>query len=155
MISRHSYLENDEPMLIAVYDSLRDDMSFNNKLETSYRVGDFISLPNFCLMDTGINEPILLNNFNMSVVMEVYEVKKKILNELDYYYGFFSSNLLHNDLNRNNRIEINTPYGRAYTYINNQPINQGRVIPFGDWKDYLHYSSKMNIKKHEFKKTLK
>lgn len=156
MISRHSYLEESKKkVLIAVYDSLRDNMIFNKKLERCYKVGDFISLPKFCLMDVGATEPVLLNNFNMSVVMEVYEITKDVLETLDIYYGFVTESFQYTDLNKNNRIEIETPYGVAYTYVNNQPINKGKIIPFGDWKDYNEYSNKMNIPQHIFNKTTK
>ena len=76
MKSRHAYLEENSKILIAVYDSLREGLIDNNKLKNAIKIGRFTTLPEFCLMVV-VTEPVLLENFNLSVVMEVYEISSE------------------------------------------------------------------------------
>lgn len=151
MKSRHAYLEEDSKVLIAVYDSLREGLVFNTTLEGSPKTGEFTTLPEFCLMDIGA-EPVLLQNFNLSVVMEVYEITNELLKDIDIYYGFYYENY---DLNENIRKKINTPYGEAYVYINNIIIKEAKIISSGDWKEYLEYRDRVETPKLKFEKLIK
>ena len=151
MKSRHAYLGEGSKILIAVFDSLREGLVFNNKLENSIKIGEFTTLPEFCLMDIE-TEPVLLQNFNLSVVMEVYEITYKILNNLDEYYSFYNNNYI---LNENIRKKINTPYGEAYVYINNSIIKEAKIISSGDWKEYLEYKNRIETPKLKFEKLIK
>ena len=151
MKSRHAYLEEDSKVLIAVYDSLREGLVFNTTLEGSPKIGEFTTLPEFCLMDIGA-EPVLLQNFNLSVVMEVYEITNELLKGIDIYYGFYYENY---DLNENIRKKINTPYGEAYVYINNIIIKEAKIISSGDWKEYLEYRDHVETPKLKFEKLIK
>lgn len=145
MKSRHSYLEKkDDVLLVAVCDNLRENILKNNFLsKTNKKIGEFTSLPEFCLIDTGNKKGIkLLNNYNLSVVFDVYEINETTLIELDDYYGFY---YLDYDLNCNIRKEIETPFGTAYIYINNQKLNKFKIIQNGDLIDYLEYNNSISI----------
>jgi len=156
MKSRHSYLEKQKP-LVAIYDGFRKDMIQNALLDKNSLtfIGQFTSLPEYCLIDIGkkgnlLNEIVLLKDFNLSVVMDVFEVTEKLLDDFDEYYGYYYPNY---DLNHNTRIKIKTPYGEAYLYIYNKKLKGGKIISSGDVLDYTQYTDSVNTPIHEFKQT--
>lgn len=159
MKSRHSYLETKSKLLVAFYDSFREGLISNYLMDKSaVKAGQFSSLPEFCLIDVGtkkfdtIQDVVLLQDFNLSVVMDVYEITETFLEELNEYYGYFHNGY---DLNRHNRTKIQTPYGEAYLYVNNQVIKEGKIIPSGDLVDYLDYAEAGIIPTHKFKELQK
>lgn len=144
--SRHEYLnkDKDKPLLVAVCDFLRENANKNNFLsQKGKKLGEFITLPMFCLAETTFQEKItLLENCNLSVVMDVFEVNETLLDELDEYYGYFYNGC---DENLNKRTKIETPYGDAYIYVNVRKLNSIKAISCGDLVDYLQYNTQLEL----------
>lgn len=136
--SRHSYLTNKEKLFVCIYDSLREKLNIHSKiLDSSKKIGEFQSLPEFALVKgNNEKEPLLLNNYNQSVIFDVYEITEKDLEQLNKHYGYICINSEHNI---NNREKIITPFGEAYVFINNQKLNSVKIIESGDWVDYSNY----------------
>lgn len=146
MKSRHEYLNNNknEPLLVAVYDFLRENADKNNFLiKKTKKLGEFTTLPKYGLFETDSEKKIkLFDNFNLSVMMDVFEINENLLEELDEYYGFFYPNCKEN---LSERKKIETPFGLAYVYINNEKLNTFKVISCGDLVDYLQYNSQLEL----------
>lgn len=120
--------------LVAVYGSLRKTMhNHQYYLSSSEYKGTFSTEPEYTLHKIS-SFPGLKLNGNTSIVMEVYEVTEDILKNLNrlegYRYGepptFYD------------RIEINTPWGKAYTYIYVSELNEESIVKSGDWYEYMN-----------------
>ena len=64
--------------------------------------------------------------------MEVYEVDEKTLtnlNRLEGYYPGEKSTFY-------DRIEINTPWGKAFTYIYVNELSKDSIVESGDWCEF-------------------
>ena len=115
--------------LVAVYGSLRKTMSNHTYYLTSSEYkGTFRTEPEYTLYSL-VYYPGLKQNGNHSVVMEVYEVDEetlKSLNRLEGYYPGEKSTFY-------DRIEIDTPWGKAFTYIYVNELSKDSIVKSGDW----------------------
>ncbi len=118
--------------LVAVYGSLRKTMSNHQYyLSNSEYKGTFTTEPEYTLHSLNWYPGLKLNG-NHSVVMEVYEVDEdtlKRLNQLEGYYPGEKSTFY-------DRIEIDTPWGKAFTYIYVSELYKESIVESGDWVLY-------------------
>ena len=118
--------------LVSVYGSLRFGMSNHQYyLSTSEYKGTFSTEPEYTLHSLQWYPGLKLNG-NTSVVMEVYEVDEetlKNLNRLEGYYPGEKSTFY-------DRIEINTPWGKAFTYIYVNKLSKESIVESGDWVEF-------------------
>ena len=118
--------------LVAVYGSLRSGMGNHQYyLSDSEYKGTFSTEPEYTLHSLQWYPGLKLNG-NTSVVMEVYEVDEetlKNLNRLEGYYPGEKSTFY-------DRIEINTPWGKAFTYIYVNELSKKSIVESGDWVMY-------------------
>ena len=118
--------------LVGVYGSLRKSMSnYHYYLSSSEYKGTFSTEPEYTLHSLQWYPGLKLNG-NTSVVMEVYEVDEKTLtnlNRLEGYYPGEKSTFY-------DRIEINTPWGKAFTYIYVNELSKDSIVESGDWVMY-------------------
>ena len=118
--------------LVSVYGSLRFKMhNHNHYLKDAKLMGTYTTEPIYNLHSLG-SFPALKLNGNHSIVMEVYEVDEetlKNLNRLEGYYPGEKSTFY-------DRIEINTPWGRAFTYIYVNELSKDSIVESGDWVAY-------------------
>ena len=118
--------------LVAVYGSLRYGKGNHQYyLSTSEYKGTFSTEPEYTLHSLQWYPGLKLNG-NTSVVMEVYEVDEKTLtnlNRLEGYYPGEKSTFY-------DRIEINTPWGKAFTYIYVNELSKDSIVESGDWVLY-------------------
>ena len=118
--------------LVAVYGSLRSGMGNHQYyLSDSEYKGKFTTEPEYTLYSLQWYPGLKLNG-NTSVVMEVYEVDEKTLtnlNRLEGYYPGEKSTFY-------DRIEINTPWGKAFTYIYVNELSKDSIVESGDWVMY-------------------
>jgi gamma-glutamylcyclotransferase (GGCT)/AIG2-like uncharacterized protein YtfP len=142
MVSRQNYLEQNSKTLIAIYDSLRKDMSLHDKLKNSFYLGEFISLPEYCLIDSELF-PKLLKNGTFPIKIEIYSVDITTYNTLfvhyDYYHKLYPKN-------KHNLEEIKTPFGDAKIFIFNGKLSEGKIIESGDWKEHYQYRDRIPLK---------
>ena len=115
--------------LVAVYGSLRSGMGNHQYyLSSSEYKGTFSTEPEYTLHSLQWYPGLKLNG-NTSVVMEVYEVDEdtlKNLNRLEGYCPGEKSTFY-------DRIEINTPWGKAFTYIYVNELSKDSIVESGDW----------------------
>ena len=118
--------------LVAVYGSLRSGMGNHQYyLSDSEYKGTFSTEPEYTLHSLQWYPGLKLNG-NTSVVMEVYEVDEetlKNLNRLEGYYPGEKSTFY-------DRIEIDTPWGKAFTYIYVNELSKDSIVESGDWVMY-------------------
>ena len=118
--------------LVSCYGSLRRGMG-NHKYylsESEYK-GTFTTEPEYTLHSLSAY-PGLKQNGNHSVVMEVYEVDEdtlKNLNRLEGYRPGETSTFY-------DRIEIDTPWGKAFTYIYVNELSKDSIVESGDWCEF-------------------
>jgi gamma-glutamylcyclotransferase (GGCT)/AIG2-like uncharacterized protein YtfP len=119
----------EKKFLVSCYGSLRRGMSNHTYYLTSSEYkGTFRTEPEYTLYSL-VYYPGLKQNGNHSVVMEVYEVDEetlKSLNRLEGYYPGEKSTFY-------DRIEIDTPWGKAYTYIYVNELSKESIVESGDW----------------------
>lgn len=118
--------------LVAVYGSLRKKMyNHHYHLSTSKYEGTFSTEPEYTLHEVSLFPGLKLNG-NTSVVMEVYEVNEETLNNinrLENYNPEKKSTFY-------DRIEINTPWGKSFTYIYVNELSKDSIVESGDWVLY-------------------
>lgn len=130
--------------LVAVYGSLRKTMSnYQYHLSDSEYKGTFPTEPEYTLHSLQWYPGVKLNG-NTSIVMEVYEVDEFTLKGLDHLEGY-------NPEKKStfyDRIEIDTPWGKAFTYIYVGELSKESIIESGDWVKFkteeTEYSSVTN-----------
>ena len=115
--------------LVACYGSLRRGMGNHHYYlsESEYK-GTFTTEPEYTLHSLSYYPGLKLNG-NHSIVMEVYEVNEdtlKNLNRLEGYYPGEKSTFY-------DRIEIDTPWGKAFTYIYVNELSKDSIVESGDW----------------------
>ena len=118
--------------LVSCYGSLRRGMGNHQYYlsESEYK-GTFTTEPEYTLHSLSAYPGLKLNG-NTSVVMEVYEVDEdtlKNLNRLEGYRPGETSTFY-------DRIEINTPWGKAFTYIYVNKLSKDSIVESGDWVKY-------------------
>ena len=115
--------------LVAVYGSLRKKQSnYEYHLSNSTYKGTFTTEPEYTMYSLSYYPGLKLNG-NTSIVMEVYEVDEdtlKNLNRLEGYYPGEKSTFY-------DRIEIDTPWGKAFTYIYVNELSKDSIVESGDW----------------------
>lgn len=118
--------------LVSVYGSLRSGMSnYQYYLSNSEYKGTFTTEPEYTLHSLS-HYPGLKLNGNTSVVMEVYEVDEKTLETLNRLEGYRPGE----KSSFYDRIEINTPWGKAFTYIYVNELSKDSIVESGDWVKY-------------------
>ena len=118
--------------LISVYGSLRKNMSnYHYYLSDSEYKGTFTTEPEYTLHSLS-HYPGLKQNGNHSVVMEVYEVDENTLDNLNQLEGYYPGR----KATFYNRIEINTPWGKAFTYIYVNELSKESIVESGDWVEF-------------------
>lgn len=118
--------------LVACYGSLRRGMgNYHYYLSDSDYKGTFTTEPEYTLHSLSCY-PGLKQNGNHSVVMEVHEVDEETLTNLNRLEGYrYGEPATFYD-----RIEIDTPWGKAFTYIYVNPLSKDSIVESGDWKKY-------------------
>ena len=115
--------------LVSVYGSLRKKQSnYEYHLSNSTYKGTFTTEPEYTMHSLSYYPGLKLNG-NTSIVMEVYEVDEetlKNLNRLEGYHPGEKSTFY-------DRIEINTPWGKAFTYIYVNKLSKDSIVESGDW----------------------
>jgi gamma-glutamylcyclotransferase (GGCT)/AIG2-like uncharacterized protein YtfP len=127
--------EADNHALVAVYGSLREGLHNHSALEMAdeEQLGMFETPPVYDMYAVSESFPGLKEDGSTSIKMEVYQVteeKLKDLNSLEGYYGDDAATNLYN------RIKIDTPWGKAYTYIYNYSVGKSPLVESGDWTEY-------------------
>jgi len=119
--------------LVAVYGSLRKTMSnYQYYLSDSEYKGTFPTEPEYTMHSLQWYPGLKLNG-NTSVVMEVYEVDEEVLKNLNRLEGYrYGEPATFYD-----RIEINTPWGKAFTYIYVKELSKNSIVESGDWVEHL------------------
>jgi len=78
--------------------------------------------------------PGIVEDGETSIKMEVYRVSdEQIKKRLDYLEGYYGPK---DKMNLYNKIEIDTPYGKAFTYTYNGEVSKRLKVESGDWVDY-------------------
>ena len=126
--------------LVAVYGSLRKGFHNSHYLEGCKCLGEFDTNPIYDLYAVCSSFPGLIEKGNTSIRMEVYSTSNKVREQIDRLEGYDADN---KDKNHYNKIVIDTPFGKAFTYIYNHSTVRFPKIESGDWK--LH---KENIKSY-------
>lgn len=123
--------------LVGVYGSLRQGMSNHQYyLSDSTYKGTFTTEPEYTLHSLSLF-PGLKKNGNYSVVMEVYEVDENTLSNLNRLEGYrYGEPATFYD-----RIEINTPWGKAFTYIYVNELSKESIVESGDWVAYKDFTN--------------
>ena len=123
--------------LVSVYGSLRKKQSnYEYHLSNSTYKGTFTTEPEYTLHSLSYYPGLKLNG-NTSVVMEVYEVDEetlKTLNRLEGYCPGEKSTFY-------DRIEIDTPWGKAFTYIYVNELSKDSIVESGDWVAYKDFTN--------------
>ena len=118
--------------LVGVYGSLRKSMSnYHYYLSSSEYKGTFSTEPEYTLHSLQWYPGLKLNG-NTSVVMEVYEVDEKTLTNLNRLEGYCPGE----KSTFYDRIEIDTPWGKAFTYIYVNELSKDSIVESGDWFEY-------------------
>ena len=118
--------------LVAVYGSLRKKQSnYEYYLSSSVYKGTFSTEPEYTLHSLTYYPGLKLNG-NTSVVMEVYEVDESTLETLNRLEGYRPNE----KSTFYDRIEINTPWGKAFTYIYVAELSKESIVESGDWSEY-------------------
>lgn len=118
--------------LVSVYGSLRKKQSnYEYYLSSSIYKGTFSTEPEYTLHSLSFYPGLKLNG-NTSVVMEVYEVDEKTLETLNRLEGYRPGE----KSSFYDRIEINTPWGKAFTYIYVNELSKDSIVESGDWVKY-------------------
>ena len=119
-------------ILVAVYGSLVSQMhNHNYYLSDSKLLGKFNTGPEYTLHSLG-SFPGLKLNGETSIVMEVYKVDDTTLKRLNQLEGYRPNETP----TFYDRIEIDTPWGKAFTYIYVNPLSKDSIVESGDWKKY-------------------
>ena len=129
--------------LLAVCCELREGLENNKWLKDCKKIGEFLSIPEFTLIKTtNENGKLGLKKGSSSVVFEVYEVNIIQLHNISELKGFYYDNY---NKNIHDKIEIETPYGKAYTYLEKHTkITNENIIKDYDFSDYSKYNKITN-----------
>ena len=118
--------------LVAVYGSLRKKQSnYEYHLSNSTYKGTFTTEPEYTMHSLSYYPGLKLNG-NTSIVMEVYEVDEETLKNLNRLEGYDPEK----KSTFYDRIEINTPWGKSFTYIYVGELSKESIVESGDWVAY-------------------
>ena len=118
--------------LVSVYGSLRAGMGNHSYyLSNSEYKGTFTTEPEYTLHSLSAYPGLKLNG-NHSIVMEVYEVDENTLNNLNVLEGYRPKD----KATFYDRIEINTPWGKSFTYIYVSDLSKESIVESGDWVEF-------------------
>ena len=118
--------------LVAVYGSLRKKQSnYEYHLSNSTYKGTFTTEPEYTMYSLSYYPALKLNG-NHSIVMEVYEVDEETLKNLNRLEGYCPGE----KSTFYDRIEIDTPWGKAFTYIYVNELSKDSIVESGDWVAY-------------------
>ena len=131
--------------LLAVYCELREGLKYHDLLKNCKKVGEFLSEPDYFLMkNLTLNSGIALKKGNRPVVFEVYEVSVLTMSKISKHKGYYLINYKHN---LNDKILIETPYGKAVTFIDkNTELKKENIIKDYDYVDYANYTNLLTSK---------
>ena len=123
---------NNKKFLVSCYGSLRRGMGNHQYyLSDSEYKGTFSTEPEYTLHSLQWYPGLKLNG-NTSVVMEAYEVDEETLKNLNRLEGYRPGE----KATFYDRIEINTPWGKAFTYIYVNELSKDSIVESGDWVMY-------------------
>lgn len=128
--------------IIAVCDNMRKDMGLNIYVADHLNnyLGTFDSFPEYQLINHRLNKSnCLLTKGNQSVRFDCYLVSTEDLKHIDSRKGVTSMNETLNSEDYQRRIIIDTPFGKAYTYLANMlniDIKNYLPIEIGNYKYY-------------------
>jgi len=130
----------EEKILVGLYDDIRQDgHSHGVFMGTAKYLGTFYTEPEYSLYSLSKKYPGLKLGGSTSILLEIFEVDKETLRNIDYYEGYSEIDPY---LNIYNRIDIDTPFGPCYIYEYNRVIVNKPRIESGDW-----FRFKQDIKK--------
>lgn len=131
----------EERFLVGVYDDLRQDgRSHSAYMDKATYIGTYYTEPEFSLYSIAKNNPALKRNGSTSILLEVYEVDKETLANIDHYNGCSEIDPY---MNIYNRIELETPFGICFIYEYSRLLVNKPLIETGDW-----FRFKREIKEH-------
>ena len=120
-------------MKVAVYGSLRKGLGNHQcYLKNETCVGTFETKPEYTMYSLG-GFPGLVKGGHTSILMEVYDVNMDKMKELDILEGYSGKD---NPSNHYNRTMIDTPYGKAVTYLYNYNTAGITKVTSGDWVEF-------------------
>jgi gamma-glutamylcyclotransferase (GGCT)/AIG2-like uncharacterized protein YtfP len=126
-----------EPTRVAVYGSLIKGLHNNSVLGDSILLGTTKTLPEYTLGSLG-SYPGMIHKGDTAVTIEVYELLDSELDyrmrRLDQLEGYTGKG---HPYNFYNRVEIDTEFGKAYTYLYNGRLDHD-IVEDGDWKKYYN-----------------
>lgn len=125
--------ENVEPIRVSVYGTLRQGFGNHRLLENARFLGQFTTEPIFSLYNLG-GFPGLKQNGETAVVMEVYEVTAVEARRVDNLEGYTPGNTPY----FYDKINIETPYGTAGTYIYVPEVRPESIIESGDYTTFIN-----------------
>ena len=118
-----------EPLLVAVYGSLRHGLSNHRLLTTSKLLGTD-TLLNLSMYSLGAYPYVTESTKNKTVFIEVYAVTSDVFDELDRlegYPSFYTRKL------------VKTSFGNAWIYyINHFNNTDHEPVQGGDWVEFLN-----------------
>lgn len=125
--------ENNPKQLLAVYGTLRLEQGNWKRLlkdKSTYK-GTFETSSNFTMFGKYSGFPIVTPNGTTSIKIDVFEIEdNKVLQEVHRLEGFTGT--IGDKDNWYDVMEITTPIGNAYMYIQYGEFNNG-IINTGDW----------------------
>jgi gamma-glutamylcyclotransferase (GGCT)/AIG2-like uncharacterized protein YtfP len=121
----------EERILVGVYDDLRQGGdSHPTFMSTANYIGTYYTEPEYSLYSLTRRYPGLKTEGSTSILLEIFEVDKETLKNIDYYCGCSDVDPY---MNIYNRIEIDTPFGECIIYEYNRMIINKPMIDSGDW----------------------
>lgn len=120
--------------LIATYGTLRlNQGNYNWLLKDAKHLGTTITVPEFELYSLG-GFPGVKENGNTSIVVDIFEVNDYEAARVDQLEGYKEGV----KPTFYDKIEIDTPYGKAGMYIYMGKVHEENKIQSGDWVQWLN-----------------
>ena len=119
-------MTNQKTTKVFVYGSLLSGLINSALLDSSKKLGDFVTPPKFKMFDLGMF-PAIIPGGDTPIKGEVYEVAGTTLERLDQLEG-------HPHFYR--RTKIATEYGEAWVYLFQTDLRDSTRVPDGDWRSY-------------------
>ena len=135
----------EERILVGVYDGLRKFCkSHYPYMEGATYLGTYYTEPDYTMYYLSPEYPGVKLDGSESILLEIYEVTKDILHNIDYFEGVCSTQKF---MNIYNRVNIDTPFGPTWIYEYNRVVVNRPKIYSGDWLRYKIEIGK-SVKKH-------